>query len=392
MCGISRRRLGLAVASSVWPGHQAVASPGELAIPDKRVTKGVRAAETDILRYDVVSLGVLDGYDYSKPTAINSHGTVVGVSSMLSYPDWCAFIWQHGVTTRLGNHPDSESCLGGAGAINDQGEVVGGSQGFESPSTAFRWHENKTIDLGRLPGHVTATAEDINQAGQIIGHSSAPMYFTREADLPAQGIIWEDGQIRELTPAIEGVEVRPRAISDDGQIVGNAWFSEQGIERAIFWTGNDITEIQPLAGDDACSAVGVNSSGAIVGQSYVANIPFPQTRGFLFTLTDRSMNELIGIEGAYRTVPTGINESGWIVGTSGFRGDTVGVADEMRAVLWRDGDVADLNSLIPSDSGWDLIEATAINDQGWIVGIGSTEGRIIPYDQRAFLLIPSVSG
>ena len=35
----------------------------------------------------------------------------------------------------------------------------------------------------------------------------------------------------------------------------------------------------------------------------------------------------------------------------------------------------DLNSLIPSDSGWDLLEAYGINDAGEIVGEGLYDGQ-----------------
>src|SRR6185436_14323250 len=43
-----------------------------------------------------------------------------------------------------------------------------------------------------------------------------------------------------------------------------------------------------------------------------------------------------------------------------------------RAVLWRaDGIAIDLNSLIDPASGWVLNKATAINDLGWLEGIGT---------------------
>jgi len=43
----------------------------------------------------------------------------------------------------------------------------------------------------------------------------------------------------------------------------------------------------------------------------------------------------------------------------------------------------DLSELIPAGRGWTLEEATAINDQGQIVGAGLHHGR-----KRAFLLTP----
>ncbi|MDX2000567.1 MAG: hypothetical protein SF066_22835 [Thermoanaerobaculia bacterium] len=66
-----------------------------------------------------------------------------------------------------------------------------------------------------------------------------------------------------------------------------------------------------------------------------------------------------------------VNESGWIVGfTNG-------------ATLWTNtGQRYDLNTLIETE-GWDLASASAINDQGQIVGTGYHNGEI-----RAFLLTP----
>ena len=43
----------------------------------------------------------------------------------------------------------------------------------------------------------------------------------------------------------------------------------------------------------------------------------------------------------------------------------------------------DLNNLIPANSGWLLQQATAINDQGQIVGYGTLNGQ-----SEAFLLTP----
>lgn len=49
-----------------------------------------------------------------------------------------------------------------------------------------------------------------------------------------------------------------------------------------------------------------------------------------------------------------------------------------------DGSLRNLNQLLPAGIGWELIEATDINDAGQIVGYGRFQGRI-----RAFLLTPA---
>ena len=55
---------------------------------------------------------------------------------------------------------------------------------------------------------------------------------------------------------------------------------------------------------------------------------------------------------------------------------------ELRACRLRRRDLR--RSLLPAGAGWELIEATDINDAGQIVGYGRFQGRI-----RAFLLTPA---
>jgi hypothetical protein len=67
--------------------------------------------------------------------------------------------------------------------------------------------------------------------------------------------------------------------------------------------------------------------------------------------------------------------------------DIIGLDLSPRAFLWQDGVTVDLNDLIPTNSGWQLCEAAAINDAGQIAGTGLRNGRT-----RAFFLDPEVDG
>ena len=53
------------------------------------------------------------------------------------------------------------------------------------------------------------------------------------------------------------------------------------------------------------------------------------------------------------------------------------------AFVWDGGVITDLNDLIGAESGWILSEATGINTDGQIVGVGSLDG-----ERGAFLLTP----
>ena len=73
-----------------------------------------------------------------------------------------------------------------------------------------------------------------------------------------------------------------------------------------------------------------------------------------------------------------INNNGQVVGLSYTTNETY------RAFLYSDGAMVDLNTLLPSGSGWTLIDAQGINDSGQIVGYG-----ISPLGEtNAFLLTP----
>ncbi|HLK59317.1 MAG TPA: hypothetical protein VKU00_22345, partial [Chthonomonadaceae bacterium] len=67
-------------------------------------------------------------------------------------------------------------------------------------------------------------------------------------------------------------------------------------------------------------------------------------------------------------------------------GHTRGIGDTYvaHAFIYAAGQMTDLNSYLPPNSGWELIQATGINRSGQIVGYGTLNQRI-----HAFLLSPT---
>jgi probable HAF family extracellular repeat protein len=88
------------------------------------------------------------------------------------------------------------------------------------------------------------------------------------------------------------------------------------------------------------------------------------------------MRDLGTLPGDASSQANGINASDQAVGWSGTADGSMS-----RAFLWQNGAMSDLNTLIPSGSGWILTTATAINDAGQIAGSGLHAGQ-----PRAFLL------
>jgi len=84
----------------------------------------------------------------------------------------------------------------------------------------------------------------------------------------------------------------------------------------------------------------------------------------------------LGTLGGLTSSAYAINNSGQVVGESQTTYDT-------HAFVFDTENMFDLNDLIPSDSGWDLITAQDINSSGQIVGYGSIGG-----EQHGYLLTP----
>ncbi len=70
-----------------------------------------------------------------------------------------------------------------------------------------------------------------------------------------------------------------------------------------------------------------------------------------------------------------VNNLGWVVGVADLPNETD------HACFWIDGELHDLNDLIPADSGWELNVASGVNDEGFIVDEGTIAG-----ETRGFLL------
>ncbi len=81
----------------------------------------------------------------------------------------------------------------------------------------------------------------------------------------------------------------------------------------------------------------------------------------------------LGTLGGTSSYATGINTSNEVVG------EAYTSSDKMHAFEYSDDSMEDLNSLLPSGSGWTLTEATGINDLGQIVGDGTIDGQTACY-------------
>src|SRR5262249_11493607 len=122
----------------------------------------------------------------------------------------------------------------------------------------------------------------------------------------------------------------------------------------------EVTDLGRLPGATSTGASVINDVGQIAGVSGVSLKPYDA-----FRWQNGHMQDLgrIGTSNYGVTpYPSGINHGGYVVGYSILNS----------AWVWTGtGKIQDLNTLIPSNSGWYLNVAWGINDAKTIVGYGS---------------------
>jgi uncharacterized membrane protein len=157
-------------------------------------------------------------------------------------------------------------------------------------------------------------------------------------------IMWdaETGAMQELAgvTSFEG-ETFASAINEHGVVVGNSdWFSSPWVTAsgAFIWENGAVTDVGLLKNFDMSLAIDINSAGQVVGYCYQWKTGGP--------------------------------------GGSAGRGF-------YRAFLWEQGELSDLNDLIPDGTSWVLRQARGISDNGMIVGNGTLND-----ESRGFMLVP----
>jgi probable HAF family extracellular repeat protein len=212
------------------------------------------------------------------------------------------FLWQKGHMQDLGTlgGPDTQ-----AFGLNERGQAIGISYINSTPNPAtgvptadpFLWTEERgMIDLGTLGG-VWGGAGSMNNQGQVLGTSSVaadPGACLNSMGSPTptcHPFLWDDGKLIDLsTETIGGNPVSANAINDAGEVVGQAIFSNQFL-HAYRWRNGVATDLGTLPGDCFSEADAINARGQVVGQSLSCDF-FTSGKGSVFLWENGSMIDL----------------------------------------------------------------------------------------------------
>jgi probable HAF family extracellular repeat protein len=185
---------------------------------------------------------------------------------------------------------------------------------------AFLYSGGQTLDLGTFPGGIQAFASAINDAGQVVGTSDGTIVISKKTTQHfSHAFLYANGKMVDLGTPAGTTASQATAINGNGQIVGVIFFSSEPTHAALYSNGV-WTDLGAFPGASSTQATGINSLGQIVGTAF-----FPQV----------SYNPPI----PGKHVP----------------------------FIVSNGALVDLNTLIPTNTGFTLTDALGINGSGQIV-------------------------
>jgi probable HAF family extracellular repeat protein len=276
--------------------------------------------------YSVTDLGALGGAS-AAAFGVNAAGDSAGWADT-PQGDTEAVVVTGGVFRSLG--PGSE-----AYAINNAGQAVGlvGTHGA-------LWTASAMTDLG-----AGAVAMAINNTGQIAGGNG-------------HAFLMGAGSLQDLGTLGGGSWSAAYGLNDAGEVVGSAMLST-GHFAGFTWTAQTgMIALGTLGGADS-HATSVNDLGQAAGSAALAS-------GYQHAVIYSQGQTLdLGSLGGANSYAYSINDSGVAVGYTDVSG-----SGDTHAFVYQSGVMIDLNSLIPPDSGWELLAAYGINSSGEIVGSG----------------------
>ncbi len=337
--------------------------------------------------YNVIDLGV----DVS-PMDINASGVIVGAMDTSQYPGK-AFVRSpvDGLNREItGGTNGTVATI--ANAINDAGLIVG------STLTGAFISEGITI----LDEWAEQGVWGINVEGSISGNKAGINPY-RTTSIPYNPAVYVNDQWMVMGIAavysrgtLEGVYAdiyKLLAINDSGYAVGSK--SRYGLAGSAailiappYSDVDDAADVIYLPSLYGGSATAINNDNIIVGTSGSDSLTDTFSHAFLYDFNAGSLIDLgtlLNADGEYglRSSAADINDLGQVVGSSWLVSVNTSLYDpaQYHAFVWENGLMNDLNDMIPDTSGWVLTAATAINENGDIVGSGLLNG-----EQHGFLL------
>ena len=328
--------------------------------------------------YSVVNLGTLGG-TMSAAEGNSDNRWIAGFSTLAGDKQEHAVVWREGRIVDLSTLGGPNSSVG-APVYDNAGLIAGLSEtsridplaedfcgrGTNHICRGFLWRRGAMVPLPTLGGN-NSWAFSVNNPGQVVGIAENRV---RDPNcLPPQvfdfgAAIWgpQRDEIHELPPYSGDVTSAALAINDRGQVVGGSGScgspSLALAVHAVLWENRRVINLGSFGGVANNYGAAINNRGEVVGASDLAG----DATGHAFLWRNGTMIDLGTLPGDFSSGANGINDAGQVVGVS------CDVDFNCRGVLWEQGRMTDLNSLVSPGSPLSLIYAAHINARGEIVG------------------------
>ena len=313
-----------------------------------------------LVRYKPVEFDAMETGPFSSiANAIDARGVAAGSDGSYYPQGMSGILWSNATTFVDGATRFFDKFGAGsfeAYGIDDRGDVVGvdGYRGF------VRLHDGRMISVSPL-----STRDEWNG--------------TRASAIDNEGHV-----VGGTTIDVSWYGRRPLTLQDEEAMPIHAFLATRD------GGGLRLKDLGALDGIQDTYATAINEDLTVVGYSGTTSDP-KHTRvsgnGHAWVWQRGRMTDLGTLHAGESSYAFGVNDASLIVGCSGTAFDEIAGAPfeskALHAAIWVNKIAVDLNDLIPSDSGWTLVCARAINRAGWIAGDGIYQGR-----QRAFLLSP----
>ncbi len=285
-----------------------------------------------------------------------------------------------------------------AQALNTRGDVVGlvvRSNGLLRPALFCGGN------ITELPFDESVAGGygfDINDSGEIIGHTTAGQNAVAFL-LTSRGLI-------NLTEQVGG-EINLFGVNNSGVIAANLW---EGLRsRPVTWSNGVLRELRPL-GTIFTGVADINNRGDVLvryysetapGAGYAAALIKPDDTvdllGNFFAIALNDRRHIVGDQSeiAFLCQPRRSRSLGPLPGDLYSEARKINFADQIigesedandrkRPFFYSGGKMHDPNDLIHRGTGWTIVAVDDINDRGQIVGIGLCAGQT-----RSILLTPT---
>jgi probable HAF family extracellular repeat protein len=311
----------------------------------RRLSAPPRRLGDAVADVSIRELGTLGGA-VSQAKAVNRRSQVVGTSRDAAGRSR-AFLWQE-----QGGIVDLCPLTGvhtSANDINDAGDIVGGGDTGFGDFHAYLLSEGTSVDLGTLGGN-ESEALALNGRGQVAGHSRLGEVAAKHAFF-----IQQPGTMLDLG-SLGGTTSIAHDVNDRGDVVGLAE-TRSGQPHAFLWTATEGMRDLGTLGAPASIALGINGRGQVVGGS-----------GHAFLWTEHAGMDDLGTLGGRTSCANAVNELGCIVGVSQTENtDRRGLAVTHAFLRLPEGKMLDLGTL-----GGEHSSAAAVSEEAggmvWIAG------------------------